>query len=188
MLKQFLIISCLILPITACEKIGSYVADKIDAALPEESNLQRHKAEKIYTALQQPNQTDLLSLVEPDIQDALRKDLTLFEQMKLMIPADEQTSEVDVIRTLATNNLTEGKTTTLVYQFSYPQYDVYMSIVFDGHDGGDKVRGLWVERANKKLTDTAELDDALVNEPTSDDVTLAGHVEAASTVSVNTYS
>ena len=74
----------------------------------------------------------------------------------------------------------------MVYQFSYPQYDVYMSIVFDGHDGGDKVRGLWVERENKKLTDTAELDDALVNEPTSDDVTLADDVEAASTVSVNT--
>ncbi|WP_180177711.1 hypothetical protein [Acinetobacter sp. YH01005] len=182
MLKKLVVIIALILPITACEKIGDFLIAKFESSLPSETSSQRIKSEKLFAALHQPHQDSFLVLVEENVRDAMLADPELFSRMKKLIPAGQPSAEAEVIQRMANTRLGEGKTTTIVYKYDYPQKELYMSVVFAGHDGDDKVKGFWLENAAEKESDD------LVTEITSDADDFDIQVDEASTVTPTAYS
>lgn len=183
MIQKLILTLCLIVPLTACDKIGNFLIDKIEEVVPDETTAQKIKAAKVYSALENKDLTKFISLVEQNVQEILLKDKDTFETMYQMIPDAEQHAEVEVIKHTAAINPTEGKTTVIVYKYTYPQKDVYMSVVFSGHDGGDLVRGVWIENGPNKLED-----DSLITEINTGDSAEAQAIDEASATVPSGYS
>lgn len=131
-MNRTVILLLLALSLTGCNRIGEYIASKFGQWSFVTSTLEQDlKAEELYKALQNKDQTQVQSLLTPTLQQELKNKHQDFEKITQAIPR-EAFSSMEIINTVRTAKLGEGKTTTVVYRYLYPNAQVDFTVVFDG--------------------------------------------------------
>ena len=147
-IKSVLLITTLVLPLSACEKVKETVLDKIEEKMPvlEASEQQNTKAKILFQALIDRNQSKILSLSGQDIRDELTKNPNRLQIVFDALP-DYVADNPEIVLTVKSIETTYGKVTKIGYKYVYPNQAILFSVVFEGHDGGDKIVGFWVQDA-----------------------------------------
>ena len=147
-IKSVLLITTLVLPLSACEKVKETVLDKIEEKMPvlEASEQQNTKAKILFQALIDRNQSKILSLSGQDIRDELTKNPNRLQIVFDALP-DYVAENPEIVLTGKSIETTYGKVTKIGYKYVYPNQTILFSVVFEGHDGGDKIVGFWVQDA-----------------------------------------
>lgn len=144
MKKVFL--SCVLLfPLMGCDQISSKAVEKIENAMPKVSDAQNIKSEKILDALRERDSESLYGLIEKSLSDDLKAHPEALEEIYEFVPqvVGNKSENISVMHTIEVGT---GKYTKVNYQYDYPEHSIIFSPVFAGHDGGDKVIGLWVQQ------------------------------------------
>ena len=148
-MKNILLILSLILPLTACDKVTDTVLNKIEENMPElgGSEQQNAKAEILYQALINRDQTEILSLSEPNIREELSKNPNALKSVFDYLP-DHVAENPEIVATTKAIEVPYGKITKIGYKYVYPDQTIIFSVVYSGHEGGDKIVGFWVQEMN----------------------------------------
>lgn len=133
--------------LTGCERIGEYIGAKFDELLPSSSLEQDLKAEELYKALQQQNESQIKALVAPSLQEELQANPKLVAQIMQLIP-NQKASSVEVVSTTRSVDLVRDKTTTVLYSYQYPEITVEFTVVFQGIDNGTDIIGFHVQNTS----------------------------------------
>ena len=149
-MKSTVLILSLIFPLSACEKVKETILDKIEEKMPdlEASEQQNTKAKILFQALIDHDQAKILSLSEQDIRDELTKNPQIWQTVFDALP-DYVADNPELVLTAKSIETTYGKVTKIGYKYIYPNQTIIFSVVFDGHDGGDKIVGFWVQEVEK---------------------------------------
>lgn len=113
----------------------------------EASEQQNTKAKILFQALIDHNQAKILSLSEQDIRDELTKNPQILQTVLMLYGYVADNPEL--VLTAKSIETTYGKVTKIGYKYIYPNQTIIFSVVFDGHDGGDKIVGFWVQEVEK---------------------------------------
>lgn len=146
------------LGLTGCERIGEYIGAKFNELVPSSSLEQDLKAEELYKALQQQNESQIKALVAPSLQAELQANPILVAQIMQLIP-DQKESSMEVVSTMRSVDLVRGKSTTVTYSYQYPEITVQFTVVFQGVDDGTDIISFHVNTsAAKQQTDSEHAD------------------------------
>lgn len=132
----------------ACEKFGNTVFDKVVGEIPESSQAQDLKAQKLFTALVEKNKTQVYQLIEVEVQDIFEHNPQVIPSVFAVMP-DHVIEAKEVIYRAKTIDLKVGKIFSVTYLYEYPENPIKFTVVFKGHEGSDKVLGFFVNTEQK---------------------------------------
>ena len=143
------------LNLSACERIGDYVFEKLGMNQLISTIAQDEKAAQLYKALHERNTAQVKALVAANVQQDLQAKPEMIEQLYALIPAEPATSmEIQTTSKSVTTN--DGKTTSVSYLYDYPKMTLLFRVVFEGHDGETNIVGFFITLHPKENADAVQ--------------------------------
>lgn len=154
-MKRIIILVFIAFSLSGCERIGEYISAKFAQIVPSSSLEQDLKAEQLYKALQQKNEAEVKALIAPSVQAEMQEKPKLLQQIMQMVP-NENATAMENIATTRSVNLSDGKTTSVVYLYKYPETTVQFTVVFQGIENSTQIIGFHVNTSISSQTTDSE--------------------------------
>ncbi|RZG65491.1 hypothetical protein EXE25_13120 [Acinetobacter bouvetii] len=110
----------------------------------EASTQQNSKSAVLFEALIQRNNEKIMVLVGQNVRAALFQNTDALNHVYGILP-DYFLNQAEIIAVAQIDEKAVGEITKIDYAYMYPEETVLFSVVYQGHEGGDEVVGLWLD-------------------------------------------
>ena len=140
--KIFLIILCTF-TLVACDKIDQKLTNTLEESAPQTSSEQDVASNQLYEALLKKDKAEVIRLVDPKIKgDVDQNIIQIFESLDNV--RSEKLVKPSIVGIKKTINTEVGKVLEVVYSYQYGKGDIYLTVIFKGHEGGTNILGFWL--------------------------------------------
>ena len=105
---------------------------------------QNSKSAILFEALIDRNSEKIMALVEPNVRAAFLQNPDALNHVYGILP-NYFLDQAEIVAVVQIDEQSAGEITKIDYAYIYPEEIVLFSVVYQGHEGGDDVVGLWVD-------------------------------------------